>query len=82
MPRTRYETSEAFSVAQAWDVDFAREAFTLEDFREGMDVELEYCHEHPDVTDEDPVELGRIVLGHLRADPAYYARLIEAHVHA
>lgn len=78
MPRTQYESSEAFTVAQELDLDFARESFSLEDFREGMDAELVYCHEHPDVTDEDPVALGRIVLQHLRVDPGYYHRLIES----
>ncbi|HEX6230727.1 MAG TPA: hypothetical protein VF029_03340 [Actinomycetota bacterium] len=77
MTRTRYQTDEAFTVAQELDVDFAVEPFTLEDFREGMDAELRYCMEHPAMTDEDPVELGRTVLAHLRAEPGYYARLLE-----
>lgn len=79
MPRTRYETAEAFSVAQELDVDFSTTAFTLEDFREGLDAELELCHEHPELSDDDPIELGRAVLAHLRADPGYYERLLEAH---
>jgi hypothetical protein len=77
MTRTRYDTAEAFSVAQELDVDFATVPFTLEDFREGMDAELTHCREHPEITGGDPMELGRIVLDHLRADPGYYHRLLE-----
>jgi hypothetical protein len=77
MTRTRYETAEAFSVAQELGIDFATESFTLEDFREGMDAELTHCLEHPEATSKDPVGLGMILLQHLRADPSYYHRLLE-----
>ena len=77
MTRTRYETGEAFSVAQELGVDFATESFTLEDFREGMDAELTHCLEHPEATGKDPVGLGMIVLEHLRTDPSYYLRLLD-----
>lgn len=77
MTRTGYESAEAFSVAQELGVDFAAEPFTLEDFREGMVVELTHCREHPDSSSWDPMELGRIVLEHLRAEPGYYGRLLE-----
>ena len=76
MTRTRYEIAEIFSVAQELGVDFAKESFTPEDYREGMDIELTHCREHPEATDEDPMELGRIVLDHLRAEPSYYQRLL------
>jgi hypothetical protein len=77
MPRTGYESAEAFSVAQELEVNFATEPFTLEDFREGMGLELTPCREHPDASDEDPVALGRIVLEHLRTEPEYYRRMLE-----
>lgn len=79
MTRTRYETDEAFTVAQELGIDFTVEGFSLEDFREGLDAELEHCQEHPEASDDDPVELGRIVLGHLRVDPGYYVRLLQRH---
>jgi hypothetical protein len=80
MTRTRYETAEAFSVAQELGVDFAGEAFTLEDFREGMDVELTHCLEHPEASDSDPMALGAIVLEHLRQHPTYYLHLLGGSV--
>jgi hypothetical protein len=76
MTRTRYDSAEAFSVAQELAIDFATEAFTLEDFREGMDVELTHCFEHPEASSGDPMTLGGIVLEHLRTEPGYYARLL------
>jgi hypothetical protein len=79
MTRTRYETAEAFPRAQDLDIDFANETFTLEDFREGLDTELMHCREHPRASDEVELELelDRIVLEHLRADPSYHHRLLE-----
>jgi Protein of unknown function (DUF5661) len=77
MTRTSYDSAEAFSVAQELDIDFAIESFSLEDFREGMDLELTHCLEHPEANDLDPVRLGKIVLEHLRVDPGYYGRLLE-----
>jgi hypothetical protein len=77
MTRTGYDSAEAFSVAQELEVDFTAERFTLEEFREGMVVELTHCREHPESSNWDPTELGRIVLEHLRAEPSYYGRLLE-----
>ena len=77
MTRTSFETAEAFAIAQDIGIDFASTAFTLEDFRIGLAVELSHCREHPQVSDDDPVALGRIVYQHLLADPGYYARLLE-----
>jgi hypothetical protein len=75
--RTRYESGEAFSVAQELGLDFAMEPFTLEDFREGLDLELTHCIVHPGAAAVDPMTLGAIVLDHLRAEPGYYGRLLE-----
>ena len=77
MTRTRFETAEAFTVAQALSIDFAGEPFTWEDFREGLDVELTHCEEHPGLSGEDFEALGRIVLEHLRTESLYYRRLLE-----
>jgi len=76
MMRTRYETDEIISVAQELGIRFEGESFTLEDFREGMEVELVYFHEHPEACKSDPVALGAIVLQHLREAPCYYLHLL------
>ena len=77
--RTRFQTDEALSAAQELGLDFAKEAFDLEELRRGMDVELEHGRRDPatDVTEDDPVMTAKIALAHLREMPDYYERLEE-----
>ncbi|MDO9514446.1 MAG: DUF5661 family protein [Elusimicrobiota bacterium] len=51
--------------------------FDVEQFRMGMDVELEHGTTDPstNVTDDDPVVTGKIALAHLNEFPDYYTRL-------
>jgi len=51
--------------------------FDVEQFRMGMDVELEHGLTDPstNVTDDDPVVTGKIALAHLNEFPDYYTRL-------
>ena len=53
--------------------------FDLEQFRMGLDVELEHGRRDPatNVTDDDPIMTGKIALAHLRELPDYYTRLAE-----
>jgi len=52
----------------------------LEDFREGIQVELEHGTRFPDanVTNNHPVLTGKIVLAHLKESLLYYKRLAVA----
>jgi hypothetical protein len=52
----------------------------LEDFREGLQVELEHGTRFPDanVTNNHPVLTGKIVLAHLKESLLYYKRLALA----
>jgi hypothetical protein len=79
--RRRFESDEAFTTAQELGIDFGVEAFDLEEFRKGMDLELVHggCDPTTDVTQDDPVQTAKLVLVHLRKRPDYYTRLIEAH---
>jgi hypothetical protein len=54
-----------------WDL------FDVEQFRMGMDVELEHGKRdpHTNVTDDDPLTTGKIALAHLNEFPDYYTRL-------
>jgi len=56
-------------------VDWSR--FDLEQFRTGMDVELEHGSHDPqtDVTGDDPILTGKIVLAHMKEFTDYYVRL-------
>lgn len=59
------------SIGIKWD------KFDVEQFRMGMDVELEHGLVDPstNVTDDDPVLTGKIALAHLNEYPDYYTRL-------
>ena len=51
--------------------------FDVEQFRMGMDVELEHglISSETNVTDDDPLTTGKIALAHLEEFPDYYDRL-------
>jgi len=51
--------------------------FDVDQFRMGMDVELEHGLRDPstNVTNDDPVVTGKIALAHLNEIPDYYDRL-------
>lgn len=51
--------------------------FDVEQFRMGMDVELEHGKivSHTNVTGNDPLITGKIALAHLSEYPDYYTRL-------
>jgi tetrahydromethanopterin S-methyltransferase subunit G len=71
----RTTTEEAQRVGDQIGVDWTR--FDLEQFRAGMDVELEHGSHDPqtNVTDDDPITTGKIALAHMKEFPDYYARL-------
>jgi Protein of unknown function (DUF5661) len=76
-------TNEPFTVEQATAVaaeigiDFERVEFDVEQFRRGMEVELEHGSHDPltNVTNDDPIVTGKIAWAHLREFPDYYDRL-------
>lgn len=53
--------------------------FDVDQFRRGMDVELEHGTIDPttNVTNDDPIMTGKIALAHLNEFPDYYDRLDE-----
>jgi hypothetical protein len=53
------------------------EKFDIDQFRRGMDVELEHglVDSHTNVTNDDPLMTGKIALAHLNEFPDYYDRL-------
>jgi hypothetical protein len=70
-------TNDARSVGEQLGIDWASSPFDIEQFRAGMDVELEHGTRDPDtdVTGDDPLLTGKIALAHLRELPDYYMRL-------
>ena len=57
-------------------------AMSLEDFRDGLEVELEHGLAFPDanVTNNHPILTGKIVLAHLKETLDYYVRLRVAEI--
>jgi hypothetical protein len=78
-PKTTFTLEEAAQIADTLGIDFAAVPFTLEEYRSGLDVELEHGRRDPEtnVTGDDPLLTGKIALAHLREIPDYYTRLNE-----
>lgn len=66
---------EAKRVGEALGIDWGK--FDVEQFRMGMDVELEHgtVDAKTNVTDDDEMITGKIALAHLNEFPDYYTRL-------
>ena len=78
MTSTRHFTAdEAREVGARIGIDWSSAPFDVEQFRSGMDVELEHgLHDLvTNVTDDDPLVTGKIALAHLNEFPDYYTRL-------
>jgi Protein of unknown function (DUF5661) len=58
-------------------IDWDSAPFDVEQFRAGMEVELEHgLHDLlTNVSDDDPLVTGKIALAHLNEFPDYYTRL-------
>jgi hypothetical protein len=76
-PRTRFTTDKARQVGEEIGIDWTSAPFDVEQFRRGMEVELEHGLQDllTNVTDDDPVVTGKIALAHLNEFPDYYTRL-------
>ena len=83
---TDWSTATGFTVsadeARAILKEIGGEALevALEDFREGLQIELEHGTRFPDanVTNNHPVLTGKVVLAHLKESLLYYKRLAVA----
>ena len=65
-------------------VDWDTSAFDVEQFRMGMDVELEHGTSDPatNVTDDDLIMTAKIARAHLNEFPDYYTRLSKMEAEA
>jgi hypothetical protein len=75
--RTAFTSDEARRIGEQIGIDWATAPFDVEQFRSGMDVELEHGLHDPatNVTGDDPLVTGKIALAHLNEFPDYYTRL-------
>lgn len=78
----RFSLEEARRIGESLGVDWSR--FDVEQFRMGMDVELEHGRRDPatDVTHDDALTTGKIALAHLNEYPDYYTRLAKMEAEA
>ena len=76
-PKKVFTTKKAKEIGDALGIDWSK--YDVEQFRMGMDVELEHGTENSvtNVTNDDPLMTGKIALAHLNEFPDYYSRLLE-----
>ena len=77
LTKKAFTAEEAKAVGEQLDIKWDK--FDVDQFRRGMDVELEHGTRDPstNVTDDDPIMTGKIALAHLNEFPDYYDRLEE-----
>jgi hypothetical protein len=75
MSKKHFTAEEAKTIGNSLGINWKK--FGIEQYRMGMDVELEHGLVDPqtNVTDDDPVVTGKIALAHLNEFPDYYTRL-------
>lgn len=73
--KKHFTTEEAKKIGEELRIDWSK--FDVEQFRMGMDVELEHGlrDANTNVTNDDPLMTGKIALAHLNEFPDYYTRL-------
>ncbi|MDP3057103.1 MAG: DUF5661 family protein [bacterium] len=70
-----FTTEEAKTIGESFGIKWDK--YNVEQFRMGLDVELEHGLVDPktNVTDDDPIITGKIALAHLNEFSDYYTRL-------
>ena len=73
--KKKFTAEEAKAIGEKLGLDWSK--FDVEQFRMGMDVELEHGLVSPEtnVTNDDPLITGKIALAHLNEFADYYTRL-------
>ena len=75
--RKSFTTEEARQIGEQIGINWAAAPFDVDQFRRGLDVELEHGLREPttNVTGDDPLVTGKIALAHLNEFADYYTRL-------
>jgi len=70
---------EAHGIGERIGIDWASSRFDVEQFRMGLEVELEHGRRDPatNVSDDDEMTTGKIARAHLNEFPDYYTRLAK-----
>jgi Protein of unknown function (DUF5661) len=82
--RTSFSAEEARVIGEAIGIDWSTSRFDLEQFRAGLEVELEHGRQDPatNVSDDDAITTGKIARAHLNEFPDYYTRLAQMEAEA
>jgi uncharacterized protein DUF5661 len=74
---THFTAEQARAAGTRIGIDWSTSPFDVEQFRMGMDVELEHGTRdpHTNVTDDDVEVTAKIARAHLNEFPDYYTRL-------
>ena len=72
-----FSSDDARRVGEAIGIDWSSAPFDVEQFRRGLEVELEHGLRDPstNVTGDDPVVTAKIALAHLNEFADHYTRL-------
>jgi hypothetical protein len=84
MAKKRFSVEEAKEIGESVGIEWHSAPFDVEQYRMGLDVELEHGSIDPqtNVTDSDPIVTGKIALAHLKEFPDYYTRLARMEAEA
>ena len=82
--RSRFTFDQARTAGERIGVDWGSAPFDVEQFRMGMDVELEHGTRDPqtNVTGDDVIMTAKIARAHLNEFPDYYTRLAKMEAEA
>lgn len=81
MVKKIFTIEDAKKIGERLGIDWSK--YDVEQFRMGLDVELEHGIKHAidpkvtNVTNDDPITTGKIALAHLNEFPDYYTRLYK-----
>ena len=84
MSKQTFTNEQALEVAKTIGINWETAEFDLDQFRRGMDVELEHglVDAETNVTNDDPILTGKIAWAHLKEYADYYDRLDKLEIEA
>jgi hypothetical protein len=79
-----FSAEQAREIGERIGIDWDGSRFDVEQFRMGLEVELEHGRRDPrtNVSDDDEITTGKIAWAHLNEFPDYYTRLAEMEAEA
>jgi len=81
---SKFSDEQAREIGERIGIDWSSSRFDIEQFRMGLEVELEHGRRDSatNVTDDDEITTGKIARAHLNEFPDYYTRLAQMEAEA